>query len=65
MAILPLVPAPVVVLPEEGFDEVGEGAAATVPVLSVQVGAASASGKANKRESAVESMTGKEGKERS
>lgn len=60
MEILPLVPAPVVVLPGlvgvETDDGVGDGAAAT-EVLSEQVGAASASGKTDKRESAVENMT--------
>lgn len=64
MEILPLVPAPVVVLPVvvlpvvvgcETDDGVGEGAAAT-EVLSEQVGAASASGKTDKRESAVENI---------
>ena len=59
MEILPLVPAPVVVFPEEGLvdDGVGEGTAAT-EVLSVQVGAAIASGKmVEKRESVVKNMT--------
>jgi hypothetical protein len=61
MAIEPLVPAPVVVLPEEGLVgvEVGKEAGA-VEGLSEQVGAASASGKANKRESAAASMPERE-----
>lgn len=63
MEMVPLVPAPVVVLVGvETDDGVGDGAAAT-EVLRVQVGAASASGKMAKRESAVENMTeGENGK---
>jgi len=75
MEILPLVPAPpVVVLPDGGLvdagaEDVGEGAedmdegAIAVEGLSEQVGAASASGRTDKRESAIESMT-EEGKGR-
>lgn len=61
MEILPLVPAPpVVVLPDgelvgAGAEDEGEGATA-VEGLSEQVGAASASGRADKRESAIASM---------
>lgn len=63
MEIVPLVPAPVVVLAGlvgvETDDGVGDEAAAA-EVLSEQVGAASASGRRDKRESVVESMAGGE-----
>ena len=71
MEMVPLVPALVVVL-EEGLEvpgaDDGVGEATAAEVLSEHVGAASASGRADKRESAAASMTeeenGKEKKDR-
>jgi hypothetical protein len=67
MEILPLVPAPVVVLPEVVLPDegvvgvvtevgVGEAAAAEEAPLREQVGAANASGRAVRREKAVENF---------
>ena len=62
MPLVLLVPAPVVVLLEEGLEgaDDGVGEAMAAEVWSVHVGAASASGRADKRESATENMTGQE-----
>ena len=58
IAILPLVPAPV--FPEEGLVGVetddGVGAGGADDVLAIQVGAAKASGRTDKRESAAASI---------
>jgi hypothetical protein len=62
MEMVPLVPAPVVVLLEEGLVGPGVDEATAAEVLSVHVGAASASGRTDKRESAAESMTEENGK---